>query len=113
MNRVEQRRIERYPLQRRPNGQLALRTVNDVLPIEEVRDISDAGISFYFEQSMATATPVTIEYSDPTLKIEVYGQVIWSSALQTPVSPQSCSQRFVVGVELLSPTLLFAMLQRC
>jgi hypothetical protein len=112
MTRIEQRRLDRYPLQRQPDGKLRLRTADGRHAIVEIRDISDFGISFYLEDSLDVSAKVAIEYADPKLKLEVYGRVAWCAARPVGAEEDPPSRGFVLGVELISPMMLFAVLQK-
>jgi hypothetical protein len=103
---TNQRKLQRYPLEHRQHDSVVmLRLADTHHPIRHIRDISDSGISFYLDEEVAASAQVTIEYSDPKVKIDVYGRVVW------------CAKRpdddgYVMGVELLSPLMLYAMLRR-
>jgi hypothetical protein len=112
MTRIEQRRLDRYPLERQPDGKVSLRTPDARHAIQEIRDISDFGISFYLDHSVDVSAKVSIEYADPKMKLEVYGRVAWCAARPLTTGEESTAQGFVLGVELITPMMLFAMLQR-
>jgi len=112
MTRIEQRKLERYPLRKKANARLALRVGTVRHDIGEIRDISDSGISFRLDSAVVPSAQVAIEYADPNLQIEVYGRVAW--CLHAPaVEPQLPSaDQYILGIELLNPSMLHAMLQR-
>ncbi len=110
MPKINQRKLDRYPLERQPNARVALRADTVRYRIDQIRDISDSGISFYLEHPVAESVSVAIEYADPKLKIEVYGRVAW--CLQRQDAGPDAAASFVIGVELLSPMMLFAVLQK-
>ncbi len=112
MTRIEQRRPDRYPLERQPDGKLNLRTPDARHAIAEIRDISDFGISFYLEHSVDESAKVAIEYADPKMKLEVYGRVAWCAARPVAEGEGPAANGFVLGVELITPMMLFAVLQR-
>lgn len=111
MQRNEQRNIERYKLDRQPDGHVVLRIGAARYPISEIKDVSSSGISFFMTQSAAESSQVAIEYTDPKVKIEVYGRLAWCTE-QAQDQQTLASHRFVVGVQLLSPLMLLAVLNK-
>jgi hypothetical protein len=106
MTVIEQRKLQRYPLEQQPhNTVVMLRSANLHHPIRHIRDISDSGISFYLDESLDVSAKVTIEYADSKLKIDVYGRVAWCAR-------RTDGDGYVMGVELLSPLMLYAMLRK-
>jgi hypothetical protein len=112
MTRIEQRKIERYPLEQQPDGQLVLRVESGRHVIREIRDISDSGISFLLDCQVAASSSVAIEYADPALQLEVYGRVAWCAQRPSTEQLQPLEPQFIVGVELLSPLTLYSVLQK-
>lgn len=112
MSRPEQRRIPRQTLPRHPSGVIVLRLAHEWHPIHEVRDISDVGISFYLERDIPVSSEVAIEYSHNDTKVEVYGRVAWSKR-RGELAPQAPrGDDYVMGVELVNPTMLYALISR-
>ncbi len=112
MTRIEQRKLARYPLQKQPDAQLVLRVGTVRHNIGEIRDISDHGISFRLDKGVDPASQVAIEYADPTIQVEVYGQVAWCSRIPEVQPPLPSVPEFILGIELLSPMTLYAVLQK-
>ena len=110
MTAVEKRKRERYPLERQPRGELFLRTAGGRLPVVAVRDISDNGISVLLNGSIPTDLQVTIEYVEPNLSLQVFGTVVWHA--QRPEDHGTAGETCVLGIELLSPMMLAALLQK-
>jgi hypothetical protein len=106
MTIIEQRRQQRYPLVRQPAGEFILQTPTATYPIDVINDISSAGIQIYLDTSLSTLLQVTVEYVEPSLKVEVNGIVIWCAARSDSADSTG---RFVIGIQLLSPVLLMAM----
>jgi hypothetical protein len=115
MTRVNQRGLERFKLDRQPAGRLTLRSGAAHFAIDEINDISETGISFTLDHSEAVSSKVAIEYADSEIKFEVYGRVAWCaqrSALENQAaSAPAGAEVYVLGVELLTTTMLFAMLK--
>jgi hypothetical protein len=109
MTVIEQRRQQRYPLLRQPAGEFLLRTPTARYPIEVITDISSSGIQIYLDTSLSTLLQVTVEYVEPTLKLDVNGIVIWCAAPADGPDNADSAGRYVIGIQLLSPMLLMAM----
>jgi hypothetical protein len=106
MTIIEQRKQQRYPLVRQPAGEFLLQTPAATYPIDVINDISSSGIQIYLDTSLSTLLQVTVEYVEPSLKVEVNGIVIWCAARADSADSPG---RFVIGIQLLSPVLLMAM----
>jgi hypothetical protein len=111
MVRSEQRSLERFTLKVKPDGDVFLCTGGEKHQIDEIYDISDSGIRFNLDHSVPLSSQVTIEYCDKKLKIEVYGRVAWCVPRKSLDKQIDGLNGFVLGVQLLSPRTLFALLQ--
>jgi hypothetical protein len=107
MTIIEQRKQQRYPLVRQPAGEFLLQTPTATYPIDVINDISSSGIQIYLDTSLSTLLQVTVEYVEPSLKVEVNGIVVWCAAARADST--GSPGRFVIGIQLLSPVLLMAM----
>jgi hypothetical protein len=107
MTIIEQRKQQRYPLVRQPAGEFLLQTPTATYPIDVINDISSSGIQIYLDTSLSTLLQVTVEYVEPSLKVEVNGIVVWCATAQADSAGRP--GRFVIGIQLLSPVLLMAM----
>jgi hypothetical protein len=108
MTIIEQRRHARYPLVRQPAGEFLLKTPTTTYPIKVINDISSSGIQIYLDTSLTALLRVAVEYAEPSLKVEVNGIVAWC-ATRLHRTQGDVPGRFVIGIHLLSPTLLMAM----
>ena len=105
MTVTEQRKLQRYPLEHRlHDSTVMLRIADTNYAIRHIRDISDSGISFYLDEDLTVSSKVTIEYADPKVSIDVYGRVAWCAK-------RTDGEGYAMGVELLSPLMLYAMLR--
>ena len=109
MTLVEQRKHSRYPLLRQPVGEFQLRTPTETYPIKVINDISSSGIRFYLDSSLAARLQVTVEYVEPSRKLEVNGIVAWCAERLRATDDGDNRGRFIIGIRLLSPMLLIAM----
>jgi len=106
MTVTEQRKLQRYPLEHRlHDSTVMLRIGHTHYAIRHIRDISDSGISFYLDEDLTVSSKVTIEYADPKVSIDVYGRVAWCAK-------RTDGEGYAMGVELLSPLMLYAMLRK-
>jgi PilZ domain len=112
MKNSEKRLLPRVPLGDVPHGSLTLVCRTRRLVIERLRDISNSGISFSLSQAVQKSEQISIEYVDSKVKLEVFGRVAWCSATtQAPQLPHH-APHYLLGVELLSPMMLFAVLPK-
>jgi len=111
MTRTELRKTERRPFDRRPNGQLFLKTASTTYPIHEIKDISSSGISVHLGMCLSSPSQVAIEYVAAEIKMQVNGTVAWCVPRQDVAGPVSGAGGYTVGIELLSPMLLLAMFE--
>jgi hypothetical protein len=109
MTLVEQREHSRYPLLRQPAGEFQLHAPTGTYPIKVINDISSSGIRFYLETSLSARLHVTVEYVEPSRKLEVDGIVAWCAERLRATDDVDDRGRFIIGVRLLSPMLLIAM----
>ena len=109
MTLVEQREHPRHPLVRQPVGEFRLHTPTGTYPIKVINDISSSGIRFYLDISLSARLQVTVEYVEPSRKLEVNGIVAWCAERLRATQAGDDRGRFIIGVRLLSPMLLIAM----
>jgi hypothetical protein len=112
MNHAEKRILPRILLGEVPRGSVSLVWRGHRIVIESLRDISNSGISFSLNQQVAVSEKISIEYADPHVKLEVFGRVAWCS--KTELQPQTTQHpgNYLMGVELMSPMMLFAVLPK-
>jgi len=109
MTVVEHRKDLRYPLVRQAAGEFRLLTAAAAYPIEVIKDISSSGIRVYLNTCLAERLQVSIEYVEPTLKLELNGMVAWCTELEERTDAVETYGRYIVGIQLFSPVLLMAM----
>jgi hypothetical protein len=112
MQNLEKRLIPRIPLGELARGSLSLLLRDHRIGIDRLRDISGSGLSFAVQVPLEVSESIAIEYTDAQVKLEVFGRVAWCSHLHTNASPQTGPDSYLVGVELLSPMMLFAVLPK-
>lgn len=95
-----------------PRGAVTLVLRGQRIAIDRLRDISNSGISFSLKQAVAVSEKISIEYADSHVKLEVFGRVAWCSQTHRPDEPPTQGPDYLMGVELLSPMMLFAVLPK-
>lgn len=111
MSYQEKRLIPRIQLGAVPPGAVTLLMQGRRIAVERLRDISHAGISFFLTQELPESEGVTLEYQDSHVKLEVFGRIAWCSQARAEAAhaPQGA---YLVGLELLSPMMLYAVLPK-
>lgn len=112
MNHLEKRLLPRIQLGEVPPGAVALMVHGQRIAIERLRDISNSGISFTLNQSVAVSERIAIEYADAKVKLEVFGRVAWCSPTHSHHDKAPHGADYLMGVELMSPMMLFAVLPK-
>ena len=111
MSYQEKRLIPRIQLGSVPPGAVTLLMQGKRITVERLRDISHSGISFFIDQALTASDGVTLEYQDTHVKLEVFGRIAWCSQARAEAAhgPQGT---YLVGLELLSPMMLYAVLPK-
>jgi hypothetical protein len=110
MTTLEKRYDERFILKNRPKGKIFLCINKTKFFIDEIFDFSNSGIRFELNQPISVSSSVSIEYNDESVKLEVYGRVAWCKEVNK-ISSNDDLYKYNIGIQLLSPATLFAMLQ--
>jgi hypothetical protein len=108
MNQFEKRQLPRLPVVDVPRGALTLIHGGRRIVMLDLRDISDTGISFSLNEQMQVLEKISVEYADAKVKIEVFGRVAWCNETQTLDLKIPFIGKYLLGVELLSPLMLYA-----
>jgi hypothetical protein len=112
MKTMEKRQLPRALPGEVPRGALTLLHGRERIIIERLRDISDSGISFSLAQAVGVSEKISIEYADPKVKLEVFGRVAWCSQAHRAQDAAPSGANYLLGVELLSPMMLYAVLPK-
>jgi hypothetical protein len=112
MQHSEKRLLPRILLGEVPRGALTLMLGSQRIMIDRLRDISDSGISFSLKQHVNVSERIAIAYSDVVVKLEVFGRVAWCSQPRSPQDQFLAKGDYLMGVELLSPMMLYAVLPK-
>ena len=98
MTIVEQRKHSRHPLLHQPVGEFRLLTPTTTYLIKRINDISNSGKRFYLDTSLPPRSRVTVEYIEPSLKLEVNGMVAWCATRLHGGDDGDGLGRFIVGL---------------
>jgi hypothetical protein len=113
MNHTEKRILPRILLGEVPRGSVALVFHGHRIVIESLRDISNSGISFSLNHQVPVSEKISIEYADTHVKLEVFGRVAWCSKSDARTMSETLHPgNYLMGVELMSPMMLFAVLPK-
>jgi hypothetical protein len=106
---LELRTEDRLALSRQPDGRISVLTPFMRIAAVRVRDISRSGISIELERPISPETPVSVEYVEHDLNINVSGRLAWSQETAVTQDKPALAS-YVVGIELFSPGLLLNFL---
>ena len=109
MTVVEQRKHPRRELARQALGKYRLLTPAAAFPIASIRDISSSGIRVFLDVRLTERLDVVVEYTEPTLKLEIQGRVAWCAEQALEAETIKGADRYVLGIELFSPFLFMSM----
>jgi hypothetical protein len=109
MTVVEQRKHPRNVVARQAPGKFRLLTAEAAYPIAVIRDISGSGIRVILDAGLTERLAVVVEYTEPTLKLEMQGRVAWCAEQAEGTETIKSAGRYVVGIELFSPFLFMSM----
>lgn len=112
MKQLEKRQLARLPLGQVPRGALTLLHQGLRTIILELRDISNAGISFSLNERISESEKISVEFTDTKVKLEVFGRVAWCRETSALALNEPLAGKYLLGVELLSPMLLYAVLPK-
>jgi hypothetical protein len=112
MRNVEKRLIPRTPLDHITRSSLSIVFSDRRKAIERLRDISESGLSFYLDQALDISDKISLEYVAEDVKFEVFGRIAWCSQIPNGAHLNATAQSHLIGVELMSPMLLLALLPK-
>jgi hypothetical protein len=108
----EKRLVPREPISNVPKESIQLVVNGKNLGVEKLRDISGQGISLELDRELPVSQSVSLRYSDKHANVEVHGRVAWckpNAGTEAALTPPST---FILGLELMSPMMLLAVLPR-
>lgn len=111
MNTKEQRSETRFVPVHKPMGMLFLYVCGECLPVRSIRDISQTGISLWFDYDIRKSERVDIEYKDRNNEIKVSGIVVWCNQADQTLFHAESAPKHLIGINLFSPNLLLSFMQ--
>jgi len=113
MQQLDKRLMPRILVGETALGSLALLLRGQRTVIKRLRNISESGLSFFISKPVEVSEKIGIAYADGHVKVEVFGRVAWCSQIhQTDTQPEAATGNYLVGVELFSPMMLYALLPK-
>ncbi len=100
---TEQRREQRSILGRQPQGKLQVLRGEQCHDVYSVKDLSHSGIKVEMGDPLAVGENLELRYVSDAVDMKLRGTVVWNSAADDPPGEAA---RYVVGIELVSPSLL-------
>lgn len=110
MNFPEKRLVPRIAFTQLPPDTLTLISDGQHFKLDELNDISESGIRCKISQFLPVSAKVAIQYTDAKVQIAVHGRVAWCRQTRDLEVSTGSQGAYMMGVELLSPMILFAVL---
>ena len=108
----DKRGQRRYALAGDPECEIFLWLGDCCHPVKAIRDVSETGISIYLDIQVPESTSVLIQYVDDRMQVKINGTVAWCAALKDSPDPELVDAVCVMGIKLMSPTMMMVALQR-
>jgi len=115
MQQHDKRLVPRISVGETPMGSLSMLYQGRKLVIRRLMNISESGLSCFVDEPVDISERIGIAYADAhvNVNVEVFGRVAWCSQIQHADTPgESATSRYLVGVELFSPMMLYAVLPK-
>jgi hypothetical protein len=110
MHYSEKRLVPRIAVSKLPPNTLTLLSDGLEFKLDSLKDISESGIRCEIGHSLPVSAKVAIQYSDSKVQIAVHGRVAWCRQTLDKEKTGETHGAYMMGVELLSPMILFAVL---
>jgi hypothetical protein len=105
------RREERTVVATQPEGELYLTVKGTCYPVHSVLTISSMGVSLRLDHSEGEGTEVVVQYKHRDINVQVNGTVVWSAPAGEASAAGATDRLYDVGIHLMSPHLLFSLMQ--
>jgi hypothetical protein len=107
MTSKEQRGETRFNFTHKPKGMLFLHVRGECLPVRSIRDISQLGISLWFDYDVSKGDHVEVEYKDRENEVKVSGIVVWRNQTDSNAS----EAKHLLGISMFNPNMLLSFMQ--
>lgn len=111
MIQEDQRKAERTVLLAQPKGELCMYVKGERCLVHSVLTISPLGISLRLTNYVDNDVDVVVEYKHEDINLRVNGTVVWSRSVDARSATQMTDRSCHVGINLMSPHLLFSLMQ--
>lgn len=113
MHKIDKRHRLRILVGEIKQDSLTLLAQGKLIKINTLLNVSESGLSFLVNNPMDVSEKIAIAYADAQVKVEVFGRVAWCSRIQPAESPEGeHTDKYMVGIELFSPMMLYALLPK-
>lgn len=110
MHQSEKRLVPRIAVPQLRPDTLTLIANSHTYKLDGLKDISESGIRCELSVGLPVSASVAIQYKDAKVQLAVNGRVAWCKKTQDTEQTVVGPDKFMMGVELLSPMILFAVL---
>jgi hypothetical protein len=110
MHHTEKRLVTRIAVPQLPPNVLTLIADGREFKLDGLRDISESGIRCELSQSFPVSASVAIQYKDSNVQLAVHGRVAWCKKSSNAEQTGRTEESYMMGVELLSPMILLAVM---
>jgi len=111
MIQKELRKAERTVLLTQPKGDLCIFVKDERYPVRSVLTISPLGVSLLLDNFASNDVAVVLQYRHEDINLQVNGTIVWKAAVDDPDATSSTNRIYRVGINLISPHLLFSLMQ--
>jgi hypothetical protein len=112
MHYSEKRLVPRIAVSELPPDTLTLLSDGLEFKLGSLKDISESGIRCEIGHCLPVSAKVAIQYSDTKVQIAVHGRVAWCRKTLDTEKSGEMHDAYMMGVELMSPMILFAVLPK-
>lgn len=110
MHHSEKRLVPRIAVTHLPPDTLTLIANGREFKLDGLRDLSESGLRCELSHDLPVSASVAIQYKDSKVQLAVHGRVAWCKKTQNTEQNEGSPDMFMIGVELLSPMILLAVL---
>lgn len=111
MMQQDQRKAERIVLSTQPKGELCLYVEDERYPVHLVLTISPLGISLRLNNYVGSDVGVVVQYKHKGIDLRVNGTVVWDRESSGPSAVNMTDRSHDIGINLVSPHILFSLMQ--
>ena len=110
MHYSEKRLVPRIAVNKLPLNTLTAICDGVAHRLISLKDISESGLRCEIDHNLPVSARVSIQYDDAKVRVAVHGRVAWCRKTLDTEKSESSHGTYMMGVELMSPMILFAVL---